>query len=429
MVATRPDAMRIQTLPFVTFLILASFATVMAELPSPTWVSLATLSLASGVSAIVLMATSAVLGARWKSIEGAFGGLDRVYETHKWLGVWALVFASVHLVFKAGMTGWDTAAIMALPPFYTRLVRQLSFIALMLIVLLALNRNIPYGTWRWWHKLSGPLFLIVILHWLSFKTPIALVSPAGMWLALAASLGVAGAFYKLLLYPFLSSHAEYRITEVSRGPSALQLVLEPVGKGVEFEPGQFAFLAMNQPGLREPHPFTIASAGGSHVPVRFVVRALGDYTEKLVAQAAPGMRADVYAPFGRFKRPTDAGHEVWVAGGVGISPFIAWLQDESAVGLERVTLFNFYTTGREFPSVEDLGTLARKRGVEWIPVSGGGASPEFALRFAEIVAQFGADRVDVRFCGPRGLLKSVRAEMTRRGVAESRLRFEYFEFR
>ncbi|MCX7556299.1 ferric reductase-like transmembrane domain-containing protein [Xanthomonadaceae bacterium JHOS43] len=163
--------------------VLASFALTASVVPMSTWPTTALLSLGSGVCALSLMALAAVLGARWKSIESLFGGLDRVYETHKWLGVWALVFASVHLVFKAGVQEWQTAAILPLPGPWTRLVRQLSFVALMLIVLLALNRKISYRTWRCWHKLSGPLFLIVVAHWLSFKSPIALASPPGIWLA------------------------------------------------------------------------------------------------------------------------------------------------------------------------------------------------------------------------------------------------------
>jgi predicted ferric reductase len=94
------------------------------------------------------MGAAALLGGRIPLVESLFGGLDRVYQVHKWLAVWALVLASVHFTFRAGLREWDTAAIIALPTATTRLVRQLSFVALMAIVVLALNRNIPYGTWR-----------------------------------------------------------------------------------------------------------------------------------------------------------------------------------------------------------------------------------------------------------------------------------------
>lgn len=421
--------MRLNTWSFLTGLVLVSFVVVAWELPSGTRLTMAAFSLSSGVVALVLMAAAALLGARWPVVESAFGGLDRVYETHKWLGIWALAFASVHLVFNAGMRGWDTAAILALPPFYVRLVRQLSFVALMLIVLLALNRRIPYRTWRWWHKLSGPLFLIVVLHWLSFKTPIALASPAGVWLATAATLGLAGALYKLLLYPVLSRHAEYRIVDIVPGPDAVALSLQPVGKRIAFEPGQFAFVSIQSPGLREPHPFTIACPNAPGEPIQFLVRALGDYTGALVAGANIGMHADVHAPFGRFRRPLASKREIWIAGGIGISPFIAWLRDGAAQGMEHVTLFHFYTPGREFPSVETLETLTRERGVECVQVPRGSSSAVFRERFAEIARSTPPADIDICFCGPHGLLTDLRAAMAEHGVPASKLRFERFDFR
>jgi predicted ferric reductase len=421
--------MRLKTAPFLIALVALSFLLVALALPVGTRISLAAFSLGSGVVALVLMAFASVLGARWKLVESVFGGLDRVYETHKWLGVWALVFASVHLVFKAGMPGWDTAAIIELPSFLVRLVRQVSFVALMLIVLLALNRRIPYRTWRWWHKLSGPLFLVVVLHWLSFKTPIVLASPAGLWLAAASGLGLLAALYKLFMYPLLSRHAEYRVTSVVPGPSAVKLVMAPMAGGIAFKAGQFAFVSFNEAGLMEPHPFTIASAAGAGQPVQFVIRALGDYTTQLVAQVAAGMTAVVHAPFGRFARPAKAGREVWIAGGVGISPFLAWLDDPTARDLERATLFNFQTPGRAFPAPEAVGVAARRRGVDYVPMSVGIESPAFQDRFAQLARDAGPGGLQVCFCGPRGLLDEVRAAMAAQHVPEANLRFEHFDFR
>ena len=421
--------MRLKSSLLLPLLAAVSLATVLAEVPPATWASTATLSLASGVTALVMMAMAALLGSRWGWLEDVFGGLDRVYEVHKWLGVWALVLASVHLVFKAGAPEWEVDSILPLPREATRLVRQLSYVALVLIVVLALNRRIPYGQWRWWHKLSGPLFVLVVLHWLSFRSPIALASPAGLWLAGCSTLGLAGAAWKLLFYPFLARHAEYRLTRVEPGVASVRLELEPVGKGVAFEAGQFAFLRFLHAGLREPHPFTLASAGGEGRPVQFVIRALGDYTDRLVAEARPGMRAEVYAPFGRFRRPDGGDFEVWIGGGVGLSPFIAWLHDASRQDLAKVTLFNFQTPGRGFPGVDALAADARKRGVDWVEVPDGPDSRVFAERFAWLVGQVGAERVSIAFCGPRGLLTRVRAEMVSHGVPESKLRYEQFEFR
>lgn len=421
--------MRLGSRSLIIPVVLASFGLTASAVPGSTWPTTAMLSLGSGVAAVSLMALAAVLGARWKAVESLFGGLDRVYETHKWLGVWALVFASVHLVFKAGTPEWQTAAILPLPGAATRLVRQLSFVSLMLIVLLALNRKIPYRTWRWWHKLSGPLFLIVIAHWASFKSPIVLASPAGAWLAVLSLLGVMGAAYKLVLYPLFSRHARYRLRAVSANGSAVHLQLVPEGRRIAFLAGQFAFVSFEHEGLREPHPFTIASAGDADGGIAFTVRSLGDYTERLVKEARPGMVAQVYAPFGRFKRVPAGRKEIWIAGGVGVTPFIAWLHDADATGLDGVTFFHFFTPGRQLPEAVDLPGMARARGVELVDIATGPSSAGFRQQFAQRVERAGASGVQISFCGPQGLLDQVRQLMRETGVAEDRLQHELFEFR
>jgi len=413
----------------VSTVVAISLGLVLLEVPRDTWWTTATLSLACGVAALSLMATAAFLAGRWPFVESVFGGLDRVYEVHKWLAVFALSLASVHLLFKAGIRSWDVAAILPLGADWTRLVRQASFVGLMLIVVLALNRNIPYSRWRWWHRLSGPLFLIAVLHWLSIKSPLALVSPIGLWLTALTTLGLAAAAYKLLLYPFLARHADYRVIGVQRGASAAQIELEPVSRGIAFQPGNFGFLRMKVDGLREPHPFTIAAAPSPRGPITFVIRALGDYTARLVAGAEVGMHADVYAPYGRFERSANAGREIWIAGGVGISPFIAWLKDLQTKGLERVSLFYFYTPGRAFPDIDLLRTMAAERGVEFVPVATGPNTPAFTERFSEIIHGSDPETLDIAVCGPRGLLDQVLKLASSHGLAPARVRHELFAFR
>ena len=413
----------------VTLLIVISIGLTALDIPPDSRLTTAGLSLASGVAALSLMACSALLGSRWTWLEDLFGGLDRVYRVHKWLGVWALVLASVHLAFKAGAPGWDVAAILPLPAGTTRLLRQLAFLGLMLTLLLALNRAIPYATWRWWHRLSGPILLIVVVHWLSIRSPIALLSPAGVWLAALSTLGVAGAAWKLLLYPWLSSHAAYRIVAVAPGPGAVRLELLPTGKPLKFGPGQFGFLGLQAEGLRAPHPFTLAGAPDAAGRVVFMIRALGEHTRRLVDRAAVGMHAVVHGPFGRFKRRTDSAGEIWIAGGVGISPFLAWLDDPHANGLERVQLFYFYTPGRGFPEPDALAKLAAERKVALHCQSAGPADPAFIRALEACVRRIGADQVDVDICGPPGLLQACCKALHACGVGEARIRHELFEFR
>ncbi len=413
----------------MVFSIVVSALAVAPGLPREDWFTPQGISLALGTAALALMGIAALLSARLRMVETLFGGLDRVYLAHKWLGIWALALASFHLVYHADRDNWSTAAILVVPDEMTRFVRHFCYVGLMLIVMLALNRTIPYRVWRWWHKLSGPLFLVVVLHWLSIESPIALASPAGLWLALTATAGTAGALYKLLLYRHLAGQAEYRVVATTPGKAAIHLELAPVGKRLAFQPGQFGFLRLKAHGLREPHPFTLASGTHPDGHVDFVIRALGDYTSQLVKTIRVGMLADIHAPHGRFTRNRKARREVWIGGGVGISPFIAWLRDEEAGSCEQVTLFYFHTPGRAFPDVQALEDLAIARGAELVPVPDGPDSPAFRQRFAAIVREIDPQAVDVAFCGPVGLLDEVRARMRHEGVPMANLRHEHFNFR
>ena len=408
-------------------ILLITTLTLLLEIPSDTWLTSATLSMILGAAALAYMAVSCLLASRWRAVENVFGGLDRVYETHKWLGVWALVFATYHFVFKANLDVWSSVPILELPKYWTRLVRQLSYVALGLIVLLALNRKIPYSQWRWWHKLSGPLFLIVILHWLSFKSPITLASPSGIWLTLLCSAGVLAALYKLVLYPFVARAGEYRVIAVSTDKGALHLTLEPINQKFDFKAGQFAFIAMQQKGLREPHPFTIASANAANGQVEFVIRGLGDYTKKLCASAKVGMHADLYAPYGRFKRQPKAEREIWIGAGVGISPFISWLQDTDAKNFEKATLVYCFNPGRVFPPAEQLQAMTALRGAQFVSNPSGMESINEVL--AQAVANTEPNKVHVSFCGPQGLLSKVRQLMISHQIPQQNLHSELFDFR
>ena len=416
-----------KSLHCVVGILLITTLTILLEIPSDTWMTSATLSLVLGAAALANMAVSCLLAARWHLIERLFGGLDRVYETHKWLGIWALVFASYHLVFKANLDDWNSAAIVEFSKYWTRMVRQLSYVALGMIVLLALNRNIPYSVWRWWHKLSGPLFLIVIAHWLSFKSPITLNSPSGIWLAVLCGLGVIAALYKLVLYPFIATAGEYKVAAVSIAKGSLHLELAPVHRGFPFKAGQFAFLAMKEKGLREPHPFTIASAHKDNGHIHFVIRALGDYTQALRKQVKVGMLADIYAPYGHFKRLPDAQREIWIGGGVGISPFVSWLQDKAAKRFDNVTLVYCFNPSRAFPSVEQMKTMAEERGAEF--VGHDSSADKLAETLRRVAGETDPGQIQISFCGPKGLLAQVKELMREHRIPEGNLRYEFFEFR
>src|SRR5690606_7176367 len=79
-------AMQLKSWHAIGLVAAVSFAATLHDVAPGTRSTFAAWSLAAGVAAVSLMGAAAVLGARLRVVESLFGGLDRVYEVHKWLG-------------------------------------------------------------------------------------------------------------------------------------------------------------------------------------------------------------------------------------------------------------------------------------------------------------------------------------------------------
>ena len=90
-----------------------------------------------------------------------------------------------------------------------------------------------------------------------------------------------------------------------------------------YEAGQFAFFSFAALSPRESHPFTIASAPSGE-NLRIIVKASGDFTSELVRAVEVGDEVRVEGAYGHLtERHCDSQQEVWVAGGIGITPFLS----------------------------------------------------------------------------------------------------------
>ena len=94
----------------------------------------------------------------------------------------------------------------------------------------------------------------------------------------------------------------------------------------DFRPGQHAYLKFgNEVNNNEGHPFSIASSPTEKEYVEFCVKILGDWTAHFV-KVQIGDPVAVSDPAGTFIWNGSIRHAVFIAGGVGISPFMSMLR-------------------------------------------------------------------------------------------------------
>src|SRR4026208_833446 len=125
-----------------------------------------------GSNNIVLMACSLFLSTRPKWAEKYFGGLDKMYMTHRRLGTAAFLLILVHvLTVPISTTGWRLGNYLAV----------IAFTGIVSIVLVTLAPRISFlnkltgGTYEGWKNLKkyiGIFFILAFLHSLTIASPL-----------------------------------------------------------------------------------------------------------------------------------------------------------------------------------------------------------------------------------------------------------------
>src|SRR5690606_31586100 len=144
------------------------------------------------------------------------------------------------------------------------------------------------------------------------------------WVLLAGA-AVAAVAYRLV-FSRRVGRLRYVVTDIERpANNIVELSLEPRGRALEYAPGQFVYLAPYDPALRagygEEHPSTLSSSPAGRR--RVAIKDLGD-ASRAIQDIARGSEVRIEGPYGDFFRgDADASDELWIAGGIGITPFLS----------------------------------------------------------------------------------------------------------
>jgi len=111
--------------------------------------------------------------------------------------------------------------------------------------------------------------------------------------------------------------------------------IELDGSPIVFEPGQYVVMRVSSEGEKpEPHPFSISSSPSTPI-IELTVKEVGDFTAA-IGNLKPGDDVTLDGPFGKFSYVFhDADNLVFIAGGIGVTPFISMLRDLFEKGFPR----------------------------------------------------------------------------------------------
>lgn len=379
-----------------------------------------------GAVSILLMAWSFLLALRPKVLEPLFGGLDSMYRVHRWAGSLAVVAMFLHTSIEPDIKGGVRGASRSL----ANSAEDLAGVGqnmLYVLIGLSLIRWFPYRWWRLTHKLLGIPFVFACFHFFTATKPYANSSAWGWWFGLFMAGGVGSYLARVIGRDMIARGTSYRITKAQLRGSTLELAMAPLKAKLEHHAGQFAAIKIQQSGLSEPHIFTIASAPDDS-ELRFFIRNLGDWSAKLQARDLVDAEVLVEGPYGQFE-PIDGDRStVWVAGGVGITPFLsamAELQPEDQA--HRPTLFYCVRSVEDATALDEVRAAEADGRIDLVLCDSQAGTRFTAELLDSTVGQRGLGDAHVAVCGPAGLIST--AEHSARRLGAKRIEKEDFDIR
>lgn len=379
---------------------------------------------------IVLMAYSLFLSTRPKWAEPFFGGLDKMYVTHRHTSTAAFLLIFVHvLTVPISLSGWKLGNYLGV----------VAFTGIVSIVLVSLAPRIPYlnkltgGTYEGWKNLKkyiGIFFILAFIHSLTIGDPLDAFIAIN-WVQIFFVIGAASYLYTELFGRFFKKYVPYAV-EAVRHPNAsttevvLRAKREPIARQ---RAGQFLFVRFpNEKNLNESHPFTISSAPREDV-LRLSIKASGDFTRALLAELKPGADAIVDGPYGMFNYKTGGGKQIWIAGGIGVTPFLSFVRDMDG-NLNHDVDFYFTVRHPEEAIFADEIEAAAKKNPRLRPYIRFSATMG-SLTIEQIVENAGGDvrGHHVYMCGPLPMVQAFEKKFLERSVPRENIHFEEFNFR
>ncbi len=369
---------------------------------------------------VTVFAANFLMATRAKWVEKIFGGLDKMYMIHRRAAIIAVVLLLLHFIVVPRSPIFTSGKPMG---FYAMI---LIFIGVVLSAVPVLKRKLKYHKWLKIHKLMGLFYILGIAHSFNVPTltselPIVRTYVYGM-----ALIGIGAWFYKAFLYNLFNKKLKYTVDNVTHFDNDVtEISLRPDNKQLKFNSGQFAFVSFEGMNKQEQHPFTISNHP-SEDKLRFTVKSLGDYTSDLQTSLVEGINAKVEGAFGLFNfKNAKYNNQLWLAGGIGITPFLALLQEVNS--------------DYEITLVWSVGSIDQANYKDEIEnIAAQNQNIQFVLWDSETKGYFTIDKMyksatiknhSIFICGPDTMRESYIKQLLQKGVSIKDIHYEEFSFR
>ena len=384
-----------------------------------------------GVIGFSLFAMSFILSTRIKSIEKYFGGLDKLYGLHHTIGKAAFFMLLIHPVLLA--VRWLPENIEKtfwyLLPVHRKMEINLgswALIGLTILLLFTIVIKLPYNKWKITHKFMGLFFILGIAHIFGVDSFYNEKPLLAIYFIILAFLGVSAFMYKAVLHKWVVKKHSFNVVDINRiNEEVMEITLSNKAINFDYTPGQFCFFQfVNEDISMESHPFTICGTS-MEGEMNILVKSLGDYTNNLYKNLTLNTPALVEGPYGCFDYRLGKKKQIWIAGGVGIAPFISWCRDlekNYMLGLE-VDLYYCVNNETEASHLDEFEKLEKARPNFRVNLS---CSDKTGFIKGSDIGD--TENKTIFICGPKEMRSALLKDFNALHVPKENIIFEDFDF-
>lgn len=425
-------------LGYVVMLLVGAFLTYLSSPGLLSFDPLYKLGQVFGTWTLTLYVVQFILSSRVGIIEKGIG-LNNLLRFHIYNAILLLTFALLHPLALVTSKALSKLPLFELgniygPYYYVGVFTLIFFIGTVLVSTLYKKLGFDYNKWKKIHSLAYLVIPLGFVH--SFFTGSDILTRGHLfywWLILAIT-----ALYAVYVrfYERASRTFRYEVSEViPETKNVFTIKLKPIGKRLVHNAGQFAFVRFFSSEVsNEEHPFTIASAPNSEI-LCFSIKRSGNFTGT-INKLKPGDKAKIEGPYGVFSTNKLEGPFVFIAGGIGITPFMSMLRNMSDKKMEFSTkLIYANRTAADMAFYEELTTLSKNiPQFSFVNVfSEETASTAYKGYITEDIISKEAGNVlhNAKFfiCGPSPMMRSVEEVLQNMGVQKTQIFMEKFSLR
>jgi len=387
-----------------------------------------------GLVGMTMFALTFMLSTRARFIEELFGGLDKVYIVHGIFGGLALLFILFHpifLVLKFVPSAMGYAAKYLLPSnSWSVNFGIIALLGLILLICFTLYSKMKYNKWKFTHEFLGIMFILAVLHIFLVRNTVAqdnIFNGYFVYAGVVSAIGIIAFIYSLVIRGELIRNSLYKVIELDKHGDFFEVTMNS-NNPIDYKSGQFVFVKFyNRKVPSEAHPFSIASKSGDE-NLKIVVKKLGDYT-MLLENLNVGDKVSVEGPYGKFNYKNYDNHDqVWIAAGIGITPFLGMAEDLLDDDLHRVTLFYSVKDEKDFVGYKLLEEVSAKNNrFKFVPWN---TSKQGFITAKHIFEHTGKSaRKEFFICGPPAFKDAIVSGLIKEGVSGNKIHNEEFGFR